>query len=114
MWWPRRIIAVLKRIAAPEFVRLVSLSKPRGKTEHNYGEVEFAARKWPYPRRVVIKSRGRAGTGYVCGLRVATVRGPGFRPCVSGCSSSGFGQWSRCGVRSFTCPRHFRFCLPSV
>jgi len=48
--------AVLKRIAAPGIRRARQLSKSSGKTEHIYGEVEYAARKWPGPRRVVIKA----------------------------------------------------------
>jgi len=48
--------AVLKRIAAPGIRRARQLSKRSGKTEHIYGEVEYAARKWPYPRRVVMKA----------------------------------------------------------
>src|SRR6201997_1722822 len=41
--------AVLKRIAAPGIRGARQLSNRRGKTEHIYGEVEYAARKWPYP-----------------------------------------------------------------
>jgi hypothetical protein len=48
--------AVLKRIAAPGIRQARQLSKGSGKTEHIYGEVEYAARKWPHPRRVVIKA----------------------------------------------------------
>jgi DDE family transposase len=48
--------AVLKRIAAPGIRRARWLSNRSGKTEHIYGEVEYAAGKWPYPRRVVIKA----------------------------------------------------------
>jgi hypothetical protein len=48
--------AVLKRIAAPGIRRARQLSKRSGKTEHIYGEVDYAARKWPYRRRVVIKA----------------------------------------------------------
>src|SRR5215469_2375339 len=48
--------AVLKRIAAPGIGRARQLSKSSGKTEHIYGEAEYAARKWPYRRRVVIKA----------------------------------------------------------
>ena len=48
--------AVLKRIAAPGIRQARQLSKRSGKTEHIYGEVEYAARKWPHPRRVVIKA----------------------------------------------------------
>ena len=32
------------------------LSRRSGKTEHIYGEVHDAARKWSFPRRVVIKA----------------------------------------------------------
>jgi Transposase DDE domain group 1 len=48
--------SVLKRIAAPGIRQAGQLSKRSGKTEHIYGEVEYAARKWPHPRRVVIKA----------------------------------------------------------
>jgi AcrR family transcriptional regulator len=48
--------AVLKRIAAPGIRQARQLSKCSGKTEHIYGDVEYAARKWPHPRRVVIKA----------------------------------------------------------
>jgi hypothetical protein len=48
--------AVLKRIAAPGIRQARQLSKRSDKTEHIYGEVEYAARKWPHPRRVVIKA----------------------------------------------------------
>ena len=48
--------AVLKRIAAPGVRRARQLSRRSGKTEHLYGEVHYAARKWSGPRRVVIKA----------------------------------------------------------
>ena len=48
--------AVLKRIAAPGIRQARQLSKRSGKTEHLYGEVQYAAGKWPHPRRVVIKA----------------------------------------------------------
>jgi len=48
--------AVLKRIAAPGIRQARQMSKRSGKTEHIYGEVEYAAGKWPHPRRVVIKA----------------------------------------------------------
>jgi hypothetical protein len=48
--------AVLKRIAARGIRHARKLSASSGKTEHIYGEVEYAARKWPNPRRVVIKA----------------------------------------------------------
>ena len=48
--------AVLKRIAAPGIRRARQLSRGSGKTEHIYGEVHYAARKWNGPRRVVIKA----------------------------------------------------------
>ena len=48
--------AVLKRIAAPGIRRARQLSRDSGKTEHIYGEVHYAARKWSGPRRVVIKA----------------------------------------------------------
>jgi hypothetical protein len=48
--------AVLKRIAAPGIDRARKLSESSGKTEHIYGEVDYAAGKWPHRRRVVIKA----------------------------------------------------------
>ena len=48
--------AVLKRIAAPGVRRARQLSRSSGKTEHIYGEVPYAARKWHCLRRVVIKA----------------------------------------------------------
>jgi hypothetical protein len=48
--------AVLKRIAAPGVRRARQLSRKSGKTEHIYGEVRYAARKWRGLRRVVIKA----------------------------------------------------------
>jgi len=48
--------AVLKRIAAPGIRRARKLSESSGKTEHIYGEVDYAAGKWPHRRRVVIKA----------------------------------------------------------
>ena len=48
--------AVLKRIAAPGIRRARQFSRCSGKTEHTYGEVHYAARKWSAPRRVVIKA----------------------------------------------------------
>src|SRR3974390_79855 len=50
--------AVLKRIAAPGIRRARQLSRRSGKTEHLYGEVHYAARKWGAPRRGVIKAEG--------------------------------------------------------
>src|SRR5258708_6285314 len=48
--------AVLKRIAAPGIRRAGKLAGSSGKTEHIYGEVDYAAGKWPHRRRVVIKA----------------------------------------------------------
>ena len=48
--------AVLKRIAAPGVRRARQLSRHSEKTEHIYGEVRYAARKWRCLRRVVIKA----------------------------------------------------------
>ena len=48
--------AVLKRIAAPGVRQARQLSRRSGKTEHIYGEVCYAARKWRCLRRVVIKA----------------------------------------------------------
>src|SRR5271167_4955050 len=48
--------AVLKRIAAPGIRRAGKLAGSSGKTEHIYGEVDYAAGKWPHRRRVVLKA----------------------------------------------------------
>src|ERR1700675_2264205 len=48
--------AVLKRIAAPGIGRAGKLAESSGKTEHIYGEVDYAAGKWPHRRRLVIKA----------------------------------------------------------
>jgi len=48
--------ALLKRIAAPGIRRASPLSRGSGQTEHIYGDVHYAARKWSGPRRVVIKA----------------------------------------------------------
>jgi hypothetical protein len=48
--------AVLKRIAETGMRRARQLSRRSGKTEHIYGEVRYAARKWPCQRRVIIKA----------------------------------------------------------
>jgi hypothetical protein len=48
--------AVLKRVAETGMRRARQLSRRSGKTEHIYGEVRYAARKWPCQRRVIIKA----------------------------------------------------------
>ena len=48
--------AVLKRIAAPGVRQARQRSRRSGKTEHIYGEVDYAAHKWRRLRRVVIKA----------------------------------------------------------
>ena len=48
--------AVLKRTAESGIRRARKLSESSGKTEHIYGEVDYAAGKWPDRRRVVIKA----------------------------------------------------------
>src|SRR3989442_5166794 len=48
--------AVLKRVAETGMRRARQLSQRSGKTEHIYGEVHYAARKWPCQRRVIIKA----------------------------------------------------------
>jgi hypothetical protein len=48
--------SVLKRVAAPGVRQARQLSRCSGKTEHIYGEVRYAARKWRCLRRVVIKA----------------------------------------------------------
>src|ERR1035438_3942087 len=48
--------AVLKRIAAPGIRRAGKLTERGEKTEKSYGEVDYAAGKWPHRRRVVIKA----------------------------------------------------------
>jgi Transposase DDE domain group 1 len=48
--------AVLKRVAETGMRRARQFSQRSGKTEHIYGEVRYAARKWPSQRRVIIKA----------------------------------------------------------
>jgi len=48
--------AVLKRKAKPAMRRARKLSRQSGKTEHVYAEADYAANKWPWPRRVIIKA----------------------------------------------------------
>ena len=48
--------AVLKRKAKPAMRQARKLSRQSGKTEHVYAEAYYAARKWPYRRRVIIKA----------------------------------------------------------
>ena len=48
--------AVLKRVAAPGIRRARQLSRHSGKTEHIYGDAQYAAHSWPHARRVVIKA----------------------------------------------------------
>jgi hypothetical protein len=48
--------AVLKQIAASGMRRARQLSRRSGMTEHIYGEVRYAARTWPRPRRIMIKA----------------------------------------------------------
>jgi hypothetical protein len=48
--------AVLKHAAATGMRRVRQLSRRSGKTEHIYGEVRYAARTWPCPRRIIIKA----------------------------------------------------------
>ena len=48
--------AVLKRVAESGMRRARQLSKRSGKAEHIYGEVRYAARKWPCQRHVIIKA----------------------------------------------------------
>ena len=48
--------AVLKRKAKPAMRQARRLSRQRGKTEHVYGEANYAARTWPQQRRIIIKA----------------------------------------------------------
>jgi hypothetical protein len=48
--------AVLKRVAETGMRRARRLSRRSGQTEHIYGEVRYAARKWPRLRRIIIKA----------------------------------------------------------
>jgi len=48
--------AVLKRKAKPAMRHARKLSRRSGKTEHVYGEANYAARTWPRERRILIKA----------------------------------------------------------
>jgi hypothetical protein len=48
--------AVLKRKAKPGMQRARKLSRASGKTEHVYGEAQYAAQTWAHERRVIIKA----------------------------------------------------------
>jgi Transposase DDE domain group 1 len=48
--------AVLKRKAKPAMRKARKLSRQTGKTEHVYGEANYAARTWPQQRRIIIKA----------------------------------------------------------
>src|ERR1035437_4771995 len=48
--------AVLKRKASPAMRQARQLSRRSGKTEHLYGEANYAARTWPRERRILIKA----------------------------------------------------------
>jgi hypothetical protein len=48
--------AVLKHAASTGMRQARQLSRQSGETEHVYGEVHYAARKWPHQRRVIIKA----------------------------------------------------------
>ena len=48
--------AVLKRKAKPAMRQARKLSRRSGKTEHVYGEANYAARTWPRERRILIKA----------------------------------------------------------
>jgi hypothetical protein len=48
--------AVLKRKAKPAMRQARKLSRQSGKTEHVYGEANYAARTWPQQRRIIIKA----------------------------------------------------------
>ena len=48
--------SVLKRIAEPGMRQARKLSRQSERTEHIYGEVQYAAKKWPAARRVIIKA----------------------------------------------------------
>jgi hypothetical protein len=48
--------AVLQRKAKPAMRQARKLSRYSGKTEHVYGEANYAARTWPRERRVLLKA----------------------------------------------------------
>ena len=48
--------AVLERMATPAMQQASELSGQSGKTEHVYGETNYAAKTWPQQRRVIIKA----------------------------------------------------------
>jgi hypothetical protein len=48
--------AVLKRKAKPAMRQARRLSRLSGRTEHVYGEANYAARTWPQQRRILIKA----------------------------------------------------------
>jgi DDE family transposase len=47
---------VLKHAASTGMRQARQLSRQSGATEHVYGEVHYAARKWPHQRRIIIKA----------------------------------------------------------
>jgi hypothetical protein len=48
--------AVLKRKAKRAMRQARKLSRQTGQTEHVYGEAQYAAQTWPWPRRVIVKA----------------------------------------------------------
>jgi hypothetical protein len=48
--------AVLKRKAKPAMRQARKLSRQSEKTEHVYGEANYAARTWPQQRRIILKA----------------------------------------------------------
>jgi hypothetical protein len=48
--------AVLQRKAKPAMRKARRLSRQSGETEHVYSEANYAARSWPYQRRVILKA----------------------------------------------------------
>jgi hypothetical protein len=48
--------AVLERMATPAMQQASELSGQSGKTEHVYGETNYAAKTWPQQRRIIIKA----------------------------------------------------------
>jgi hypothetical protein len=47
---------VLTRLAASAMTQVRQMSEASGQTEHLYLEAEYAAKRWPHPRHVVIKA----------------------------------------------------------
>jgi hypothetical protein len=89
--------AVLARRAAAAMAEARALSEASGQTEHVYLETEYAARTWPYARRVVIKaevvrlpgrtSGGRRASSTSRSTARAGISKTGSRNSTTGCTS---------------------------